>query len=331
MLKGFKDFILRGNVIDLAVAVVIGAAFTALIAAITANLIEPVLNALGGVDAGGWGFYVNPDKPDTFINVGAIITAFITFLITAAVVYFVFIAPMKAINIRLSAQEDAGEGRPHRGRSAGRDPRPAEGGERRRCRYRFGTDVPGLCRKADGLLGRRTGELPTGSAVVRWPVLPVPPLPLRPVDGLGIALVAGDGRQGVAEHLVESAAFPKSRPRVGLAAVRSSVGRRCPELGRRILRSSPNPCRAAGPAEHHRYIHSGSFPLPAVYRSPAAQKARSRWGSSTRPRAWRTASPTRSPMWPARHGRRRRTSPGRRRQGRRHRRTRRREDQGRRR
>jgi large conductance mechanosensitive channel len=65
MLKGFKDFILRGNVIDLAVAVVIGAAFTALVAAITANLIEPVLNALGGVDTGGWGFYVNPDKPDT--------------------------------------------------------------------------------------------------------------------------------------------------------------------------------------------------------------------------------------------------------------------------
>ena len=105
MLKGFKDFILRGNVIDLAVAVVIGAAFTALIAAITANLIEPILNALGGVDASGWGFYVNPDKPDTFINVGAIIAAFITFLITAAVVYFVFIAPMKAINVRLSAKK----------------------------------------------------------------------------------------------------------------------------------------------------------------------------------------------------------------------------------
>ena len=105
MLKGFKDFILRGNVIDLAVAVVIGAAFTALIAAITANLIEPILNALGGVDTGGWGFYVNPDNPDTFINIGAIITAFITFLITAAVVYFVFIAPMKTINVRLSAKK----------------------------------------------------------------------------------------------------------------------------------------------------------------------------------------------------------------------------------
>ena len=72
MIKGFKDFILRGNVIDLAVAVVIGAAFTALVAAITANLIQPVLNAFGGVDAGVGGFYINPGKPETFINIGAI-------------------------------------------------------------------------------------------------------------------------------------------------------------------------------------------------------------------------------------------------------------------
>ena len=48
---------------------------------------------------------MNPDNPDTFINIGAIITAFITFLITAAVVYFVFIAPMKTINVRLSAKK----------------------------------------------------------------------------------------------------------------------------------------------------------------------------------------------------------------------------------
>jgi len=95
MIKGFKDFILRGNVIDLAVAVVIGAAFTALVTAITTNVITPVLNTFGGVDAGGWGFYINPSKPDTFVNVGVMVTAVVTFLITAAVVYFVFVAPMK--------------------------------------------------------------------------------------------------------------------------------------------------------------------------------------------------------------------------------------------
>src|SRR6476619_1546970 len=93
MIKGFKDFILRGNVIDLAVAVVIGAAFTALVAAITSNLLQPVLNAFGGVETGSLGFYINPSKPESYVNISAIISAIITFLITALVVYFVFVAP----------------------------------------------------------------------------------------------------------------------------------------------------------------------------------------------------------------------------------------------
>lgn len=97
MIKGFKDFLLRGNVIDLAVAVVVGAAFTALVAAVTANLIQPVLNALGGVDTGSIGFYVNPSKPESYVNISAILNAIITFIITALVVYFVFVAPMKKI------------------------------------------------------------------------------------------------------------------------------------------------------------------------------------------------------------------------------------------
>ncbi|WP_420124267.1 large conductance mechanosensitive channel protein MscL [Nakamurella sp.] len=98
MIKGFKDFLLRGNVIDLAVAVVVGAAFTALVTAVTANLIEPVLNALGGVDTGSIGFYVNPSKPESYVNISAILNAIITFIITALVVYFVFVAPMKKIS-----------------------------------------------------------------------------------------------------------------------------------------------------------------------------------------------------------------------------------------
>ena len=97
MIKGFRDFILRGNVIDLAVAVVVGAAFTALVGSVTANLIQPVLNAFGGVDTGSIGFYINPSKPESYVNISAIIGAIITFLITALVVYFVFVAPMKKI------------------------------------------------------------------------------------------------------------------------------------------------------------------------------------------------------------------------------------------
>ncbi len=106
MIKGFRDFILRGNVIDLAVAVVVGAAFTALVGAVTDNLIQPVLNAFGGVDTGSIGFYINPDKPESYVNISAMIGALITFLITALVVYFVFVAPMrKMLNIAARRQQ----------------------------------------------------------------------------------------------------------------------------------------------------------------------------------------------------------------------------------
>lgn len=106
MLKGFKDFILRGNVVSLAIAVVIGAAFTAVVGAFTAAIIEPLLAAVGGVNADGLGFSIRSDNPTaTFINIGALITAIITFLITAAVVYFVFVAPMNAINERMNARK----------------------------------------------------------------------------------------------------------------------------------------------------------------------------------------------------------------------------------
>ena len=90
MIKGFRDFLMRGNVIDLAVAVVIGAAFTALVASVTDNLIKPIIGLLlgGGVEAGV--ITINGQT----INFTAIINAIITFVITAAVVYFVFVMPM---------------------------------------------------------------------------------------------------------------------------------------------------------------------------------------------------------------------------------------------
>jgi large conductance mechanosensitive channel len=100
MLKGFKDFIVRGNVIDLAVAVVIGGAFTALVAVFGTALINPVLAVFGGADASGLGFELLPGNEATFVDVGAIITAAILFIITAAVVYFIFVAPMNAYSER---------------------------------------------------------------------------------------------------------------------------------------------------------------------------------------------------------------------------------------
>jgi large conductance mechanosensitive channel len=109
MLKGFKDFILRGNVIELSIAVVVGTAFTALVSAFTSNIVNPIIAAAGGVKTEGLGFHIWPGNDKTFVNFGAVLTAFLTFLITAAVVYFIFVAPMNRINRmvknRLSAAE----------------------------------------------------------------------------------------------------------------------------------------------------------------------------------------------------------------------------------
>lgn len=98
MLKGFKDFILRGNVIELSIAVVVGTAFTALVGAFTSNIVNPIIAAAGGVETNGLGFPIWPGNEKTFVNFGAVITAFVTFMITAAVVYFIFVAPMNRIN-----------------------------------------------------------------------------------------------------------------------------------------------------------------------------------------------------------------------------------------
>lgn len=96
MLKGFKDFLLRGNVLDLAVAVVVGAAFTAIVTSFTDNIIEPLIATLGGNEEMGWGVQILSDNPETFLNIGAVVSAAINFIIIAAVVYFVLIVPANA-------------------------------------------------------------------------------------------------------------------------------------------------------------------------------------------------------------------------------------------
>ena len=98
MLKGFKDFILRGNVIELATAVIIGGAFTAIVTAISDKIINPLIAAVGSPDVGGLGFRIRPEVEATFVDFGAVITAAINFLIIAAVVYFVIIMPMNKLS-----------------------------------------------------------------------------------------------------------------------------------------------------------------------------------------------------------------------------------------
>ena len=104
MLKGFKEFLLRGNIVDLAVAVVIGTAFTALVAKFTASLVNPLLAAAGGSEAAnGWGHQIYADNKATFLDVGGFVNAVITFVITAAVIYFFVVLPMKKVQERRAA------------------------------------------------------------------------------------------------------------------------------------------------------------------------------------------------------------------------------------
>ncbi len=90
MLKGFRDFILRGNVMDLAVAVIIGAAFTAIVTALTANIINPLLGAVIGKPNFD---YLVLHLHGGEIKYGTFLTAIINFLLIASVVYFLLVLP----------------------------------------------------------------------------------------------------------------------------------------------------------------------------------------------------------------------------------------------
>ncbi|TJZ76541.1 large-conductance mechanosensitive channel protein MscL [Rhodococcus oryzae] len=105
MLKGFKEFLLRGNVLDLAVAVVVGAAFTAIVTAFTENIVNPLVASLGGSNDMGFGFQIT-DSPETFVNVGAVLSAVINFVLIAAVVYFVLIVPFNSVKERFMTEEE---------------------------------------------------------------------------------------------------------------------------------------------------------------------------------------------------------------------------------
>jgi len=96
VLKGFRTFLMRGNVVELAIAVVIGTAFTNLVNAFVSAIVKPVINAFPGATVNGWGIHIRGGRlvKPTFIDVAAVLNAAIVFAITAAVVYFVFVMPM---------------------------------------------------------------------------------------------------------------------------------------------------------------------------------------------------------------------------------------------
>jgi large conductance mechanosensitive channel len=94
MLKDFREFILRGSLVDLAVAVVIGTAFAAVIAAFVADIITPLIAAIGGQpDFGALSFTINGSR----FAYGAFLNALLTFLIVAAVLFFFVIRPVNKL------------------------------------------------------------------------------------------------------------------------------------------------------------------------------------------------------------------------------------------
>ena len=101
-LSEFKEFINRGNVMDMAVGVIIGGAFTSIVTALTNNIINPLISVIAG---GGAGEISGLVVPGTDIDFGAFISACINFLIVAFVVFCL----MKAINKAMNAAKDLGE------------------------------------------------------------------------------------------------------------------------------------------------------------------------------------------------------------------------------
>lgn len=97
MLKGFKQFLLRGNVVDLAVAVVIGAAFSAVVSALVKDLLTPLIAAIvGQPDFSAIRFTVNGSQ----FLIGDFINAIVAFVLVSAAIYFFVVAPMNALTAR---------------------------------------------------------------------------------------------------------------------------------------------------------------------------------------------------------------------------------------
>lgn len=102
-MKGFRDFVLRGNVVDLAIAVLIGAAFGALVKSFTDDMLTPLLGAFGGVqDFSDVTFALN----GSLFYIGRFINAVVAFLITAAVLYFFVVKPVNALMARYRTQPE---------------------------------------------------------------------------------------------------------------------------------------------------------------------------------------------------------------------------------
>ena len=93
MIKGFKEFLLRGNIVDLSIAVVIGTAFTALVTKFTESVIQPLIDRIGAGGESDYGILRIPIGGDQSIDLNVLLSAAINFVLVAAVVYFLIVLP----------------------------------------------------------------------------------------------------------------------------------------------------------------------------------------------------------------------------------------------
>ncbi len=101
MLKGFKNFLMRGDVVVVAVGLIVALAFHDLISAFTTYIIDPLISRAGGKGQFGLGVQLGKSgNPATFLNVGSFISAVVYFVIFLAVVYFFIVLPYKAVSAR---------------------------------------------------------------------------------------------------------------------------------------------------------------------------------------------------------------------------------------
>lgn len=106
MLKGFRDFVFRGNVVDLAVAVILGAAFNAIVASLVGDVLNPLIAAtVGKPDFSAVVLHIGSGQ----IKVGSFLNALVSFLIVAGVVYFAIVLPLNTMQARLKKPELAPE------------------------------------------------------------------------------------------------------------------------------------------------------------------------------------------------------------------------------
>ena len=107
MLKGFREFLAKGNIIDLSVAVVIGTAFTGLVTKFTDSIITPLINRIGAGKDSSYGILKIESGGGQSIDLNILLSAFINFVLIAAVVYFLIVVPYSRIRRPKEAEESA--------------------------------------------------------------------------------------------------------------------------------------------------------------------------------------------------------------------------------